>query len=246
MVKNVLSVSPRMCHSVWEQCVINKCQDTTKQAVVTASFHSLPPLLMCIKYFQWRVTEWVIHINSKLQLRKWKYALNHKWVMKWQVVFFYRQKDVCPTTVILPSDRAATRRRLWLLRGHSVLAATLHPLLPAGWLRSRGQSGQSAHRQTETCTDFRPEGGHHRAALSNCDLQAVLDKVATCAVRLFLTGEETPWKHDFMIRLLSKSKDNTFTRSMYRLMTSCCQHGWWSGYSFALLLALLLLIWQLF
>lgn len=59
----------------------------------------------------------------------------------------------------------------------------------------------------------------------SCDLLAVSDKVATCTVRLFLTGEGgapplvAPHHHptpttqtDCTIMLQPKSKDNTFTR----------------------------------
>ncbi len=65
------------------------------------------------------------------------------------------------------------------------------------WLRPRGQPGHSAHRQafdSDLCVDSRPEGVYCRAAHPSYNLQAGFDKVATCAVRLFLSGEETPWK----------------------------------------------------
>lgn len=52
---------------------------------------------------------------------------------------------------------------------------------------------------------------HCQAERPVCDLQAGFDKVATCVIRLFLTGEETPWKLTSWSSY-SQTKDNTFTR----------------------------------
>lgn len=112
------------------------------------------------------------------------------------------------------SEEAVWRFRLRVLRGRPMPSVTKRPLSPAGWLRARGQPGHSTRRQAFDShllfIDSSPEGVRCRAVHSSCDLQAVFDKVATCALCLFLTGEETAWK------LPSWScyspKDNTFTR----------------------------------
>lgn len=98
-----------------------------------------------------------------------------------------------------------------LLRGQPMPWVAKHLLLPAGWLRPRGQPGHSTHRRAYdsdlVCVRL------CRTADRSCDLQAVSDKVTPSAVRLFLTGkEDTHSQTDCLIVLQPKSKDNTFTR----------------------------------
>lgn len=206
-----------MCHSASKRCIINKCQGANNQLWINKPEEPAPPFTSLLRlYFQPLITwciEWLqcqCHFNTvgdphqqeanKLPICEWK-CVSVRPQMGCEVAVSCRGKDLCPLSVILPSDRAVRRLRMRLLRGRPMPSATQHPLSPAGWLRSRGQPGHSTRRQTFdsdlVCVDWEsmPEGVHcSRAALPSCDLRAGFDKVATCAVRLFLTGEETPWK----------------------------------------------------
>lgn len=114
------------------------------------------------------------------------WLLNHK-VVELQHFYCALSQSFYPVTTL----------RLRLLRGkaRALSSKNAHSHQP-GWLRSRGQPEISRGKQAidSLCVDSRPEGVHGRAAHSSCDLQAGFDKVATCAVHLFLTGEGTPWK----------------------------------------------------
>lgn len=107
-------------------------------------------------------------------------------------------RDLYPLLVILASDNAVKRLRVRLPRGQPMPSAAQRPLSPAGWLRSRGQPGHRTGRQAFDSgllwTVSSPVGVYCMAAHPSCDLQTGFDKVATCVVRLFLTGKETPWK----------------------------------------------------
>lgn len=93
---------------------------------------------------------------------------------------------MCPLSVVLPSDEAQAEVSQG---GGPMPSAAKRPLSPARLTQiQRADSDDTVKQAVDSYSLY----VDCRAVHSSCDLQAGFDRVATCAVCLSLTGEETP------------------------------------------------------